>query len=334
MGDTCKWTADSKQFILDNFDVVQDCPAKIYHVAPMLCPPSSWLHAYYSSEFSHKIKVVAGPAQWGTCICKAVGIGYGSPLAYWNNSIAATSSNREDIIILDALTCRQIATLSGHTSLISSLVYSSDGTFLVSGSYDKTIKLWDVQTGGVIKTFSHTKDVNSVSISADDTMIISANYDYSAHLWNIKTGSCCMVGRCSETIATVAFSPINFQFLSSDGDTIQQWDINGHKIGSPVPGRHVAFSPDGTQFASADGETVTIRNTISMMTIVEFNLNRIVDCCCFSPDGRFIAIATNHGIYLWDITGPDPCLIQTLFGHNSWITSLVFSSPYNLISAS
>jgi len=92
---------------------------------------------YYSSEFSHRIKVVVGPVQWGTCICTVVGIGCGSPLAYWNNNIAAISSNQEDIIILDALMGRQTATLSGHT-LIHCLAYSSDGTFLVSGGWDET----------------------------------------------------------------------------------------------------------------------------------------------------------------------------------------------------
>jgi hypothetical protein len=52
---------------------------------------------------------------------------------------------------------------------------------------------------------------------------------------------------------------------------VQQWDINGHKIGSPVPGQWIAFSPDGTQFVSWKEETVTIRNTDSKTTIVEFD---------------------------------------------------------------
>jgi len=63
----------------------------------------------------------------------------------------------------------------------------TDGTLLVSGSRDDTVKLWDVQTGGVIKTFrGHTDCVLSVAISADCTMIISGSSDKTIHLWDIQ----------------------------------------------------------------------------------------------------------------------------------------------------
>jgi WD40 repeat protein len=67
---------------------------------------------------------------------------------------------------------------------------------------------------------------------------------------------------------------------------------------------------------------------------VEFYLERDADCCHFSPDGRCIAVAALSTIYLWDITGPEPCLIQALTGHTGDITSLIFSSSLTLISAS
>ena len=306
----------------------------MYNVAPVLCPPSSWLHQYYSSEFSPRIKIVVGPAQWGICIRTVFHVAGTSALAYWNNNIATTSPTGCNIIILDALTGRQAAVLSGHTGWINSLTYSLDGIFLVSGSSDKTIKLWDVQTGGIIKTLcGHTDQVRSVSISVDNTMIASASGDKTICLWNIKTGNCCIVERYKDYAVTVTFSPTNSQLLSSSGSgTVQQWDINGSKIGSPVPGDHVAFSPDGTQFASQKENIITVRNTDSKMTIGELN-SEAGHCCCFSPNGRFIAVAAFYAIYLWDITGPDPCLIQTLIGHSDPIASLVFSSPYSLISA-
>jgi len=243
-----------------------------------------------------------------------------------------------DIIILDALTGSQTAVLSGHTGQINSLTYSLDGTFLVSGSSDKTIKVWDVQTGGVVKTLhGHSDWVNKVSISTDNTMIASAARDRMICLWNIKLGSCCIIERYRDyaNTFTVTFSPTNPQLLSSSGDgTIQQWDTNGHKIGCPVPGDHVTFSPDGAQFVSLKEKTVTIRDTDSRMITIELNLVNNAYHCSFSPDGSFIAVADIHTIYLWDITGSDTYLIQTLSGHSDPVTSFVFSSPYCLISAS
>ena len=58
------------------------------------------------------------------------------------------------------------------------------------------------------------------------------------------------------------------------------------------------------------------------------------DNCCFSPDGKLVATAANNPVYVWDITNPEPCLIETFIGHTHRITSLVFSSPTSLISAS
>ena len=309
----------------------------MYNVAPIFCPHSSWLHGCYSSEFSHRVKVIVGPAQWGTCIRTVFNVAGTSALVCWNNNIATTSPAAHDIIVLNALTGSQTAILSGHTGQINSLTYSVDGTFLVSGSSDKTIKLWDVQTGGVIKTLRHTDWINTVSISADNTMIASAARDRMICLWTIKTGSCCIIERYRDyaNTFTVTFSPTNPQLLSSSGDgIIQQWDIHGHKIGPPVPGDHIAFSPDGIQFVSLKEKVVTIRNTGSRMIAMELNLANKAYYGCFSPNGKLIAVADIHTIYLWDITGSEPYLIQTLSGHSGFVASLIFSSSYCLISAS
>ena len=280
--------------------------------------------------------MVVGPAQWETCIHTVSHVTDTGALACWNNNIATAGPTECEIIILDALTGSQTALLSGHTDCINSLTYSLDGIFLVSGGRDKTIKLWDVQTGGIIKTLcGHTSQVYSVSISPDDTMIASASMDKTICLWNVRTGNCSIIERYRDYAETVTFSPTNAQLLCSSGDgTVQQWDINGHKIGSPVLGGNVVFSPDGTQFVSLNEETVTIRNTNSKMTVVEFDLTGRACHCCFSPDGKFIAVASYYTIYLWDITGSKPSLIQTLIGHTFSVNSLVFSSPNNLISVS
>ena len=176
-----------------------------------------------------------------------------------------------------------------------------------------------------------------MSISADKTIIASGSSDKTIRLWNVKTGDCHIIGQHKTWINTVTFYPTDSQLLmsSSNDSIVQQWGVDGQQIGPPISGCfHVAFSPDGTQFVSHEGEVVTIRNTGSRAAVVEFNMGGYVGCCCFSPDGRFIAASAHSIIYLLNIAGPDPCLVQTLIGHTDYITSLVFPSSLTLISAS
>ena len=96
------------------------------------------------------------PAEWGTC-SRTVALNHiPLSLACWKDIIAVGLGSR-NIIILDGITGTQSAVLPGHTGHVRSVVFSSDGTLLVSGSDDETVKLWDVQTGGVVNTFhGHT----------------------------------------------------------------------------------------------------------------------------------------------------------------------------------
>ena len=63
--------------------------------------------------------------------------------------------------------------LHGHGQCVASAVLSSDGQYALSGSWDKTMRLWDLNTGSTIRTFKgHTKDVNSVAFSGDNRQIV------------------------------------------------------------------------------------------------------------------------------------------------------------------
>ena len=283
------------------------------------------------------VKVVKGlSAEWGMC-SRIVSLDDDVlALSYWNNTIAVATQDR-DIIILDGVTGSQLATLSGHASWVRSLTFSSDGISLVSGSDDHTVKLWDVQTGEVVKTFSgHTGWVHSVSISADYTRIASGSHDKTIRVWDIQTGGCHHVIRQQDVVWNVCFSPTDPQYLlSRTNDGIWQWDINGHQTPHIHGIFYVSFSPDGTQFALCKEKVVTIQKSDSGTIMAEFQMaNGSAHRCCFSPDGRHVAVAADSTVYVWDITSSDPHLVETFIGHTSFIISLAFSSPSTLISAS
>ena len=114
-----KWKIDGKRFILDNFDLIRESPSEIYNTALALCPSSSWLHKHYPIGATG-VKVVVGPAGWGTCIRTIPCPDAIFALACWKHTIAA-SAIPYNIAIYDALTGSQTAILIGHIDCVVSL---------------------------------------------------------------------------------------------------------------------------------------------------------------------------------------------------------------------
>ena len=319
--------------------MICDSPSEIYNHAVPFSPSSSWLHKCYSPELLQQVKVVKGiRAEWGKC-SRTVSLGPPHPffpypediIACWGDIIASCCGSPE-IIILNAITGTSMSVLYGHTQTVKSLTFSLDGAFLVSGGYDAAVKLWDIQTGGVVNTFYHPFErVYTASISPDCTTIASGS-EGNIHLWDIQTENrYCIIKIHLGPVNSVRFSPTNPKHLVSisNGGTIRQWDINGHQVPPTYKGCYVAFSPDGTYFVSWENSKMVaeVRNINFRIITANIQLpNRSIQSWCFSPDGKFLAGSTSHAVYVWDLTNSGPCLVETLIEQDSFRTIALSSS--------
>ena len=122
----------------------------------------------------------------------------------------------------------KIIVQSGHYAPVMSIDYSADGKFIITGSKDKTLKLWEVATGREIRTFTgHTKSVTGVKFSPDGSKVVSVSYDQFAIVWSVKTGSQIISFKDSlDEIRNAIFTPDGKQILTPDGKQIL---TGGHK---------------------------------------------------------------------------------------------------------
>lgn len=96
----------------------------------------------------------------------------------------------------------------GHNHIVQDVTISADGAYALSGSWDKTLRLWDLETGESTKRFDgHTGDVLSVSIASNLRQIVSASRDKTVKVWN-TIGECMhtLTGH-SDWVSAVRFSP-------------------------------------------------------------------------------------------------------------------------------
>ena len=273
------------------------------------------------------------PTKWG--ICSRIVFLNSDPrsLSCWKNTVAVGLESGA-VIIINGITGSWEAILSGHSNRVRSVTFSLDGVFLVSGSDDETLKLWDVQTGGVVMTFTGHKDwVVSVSISADCTKIASGSGDGAIHLWDVQTGKCCYVIK-QQCPAHVGFSPISPEYLMfMSGNKVWHWNTTSHWIEPISDGSFATFTVDGFQFALCRKAFVTVQDSEPLATTTDFYRPHSDERCCFSPNGRLLVASHNKTAYIWDVTSSASHPIGTFAGHVYDISALTFCSSSTLVTA-
>lgn len=224
--------------------------------------------------------------------------------------------------------------LRGHDSYVYGVAFVGNTTRLVSGSWDRDLRYWDIESGAVESVVpTQTERVLAVATCRGAPLVASAHERGLVKLWNGMTGE--PVGDLSSghksRITALAFNADGSRLVARSESGVHVWDTRSRNLLADhrLPGRAVgalACTPDGSLVAAdAPGATVVLLATESGDEIARLTGHRdFVNSLAIRHDGAILASGSvDDTVRLWNLRTRDA--LATLTGHRSTVYALAFS---------
>jgi WD40 repeat protein len=227
-----------------------------------------------------------------------------------------------------------LGTLTGHTDGVSRLAITPDGRKVVSASFDRTLKVWDLAYGTALQTLTgHTDAVKAVAVTPDGRWVISGSKDRTLKVWDLERGlNLATLTGHTGMIETVAVTPDSRRAVSGSWDhTLKIWDLERKKelhtmIGHTRQVEAVALTPDGRLAVSASSDkTLKIWDLDHGKELYTLSAhNDGVTSVAVTPDGRHaISASLDRTLKIWDLHSGNE--LGTLTGHNEEVETVAIT---------
>ncbi len=270
-----------------------------------------------------------------------------SSLAFSPDSeLLASAGHDARIQLWEVSSGAQLGALSGHTDVIQSVAFTAEG-LLVSGGFDRSVKLWQIgprgEAGPCVGTLQGYSGWVWGLACGPAGLLASGSHDGSVKLWQINRGG--EGGKCLRTLqgysrsaSPVSFSPDGRILVSVEHNgTVRMWETQSGRylhVLSRQASEAIAFRPDGRIFAYSSPA-----NEINIWDIEHGQYLRTLQehqgeiwSLVFSSDGRFLlSCSLDTTIKRWEVESGD-CL-ATLQGHRSWVWALASSPDERLLAS-
>ncbi|MBN2523970.1 MAG: WD40 repeat domain-containing protein [Bacteroidales bacterium] len=217
-----------------------------------------------------------------------------------------------DIKLID-MNNNTLAVFKGNSTHIWSLDYAPERNKIAAGSYDYTLKVWDVQTQEIEFILEgHEKSTLPVTFSPDEKYLVSGSLDRTVKVWNAKTGELMKsLEKHTDNIYDIEFHPGGQYFASCSRDqTIRLWDFETGEVVMTYSGHDkgildIEFAPDGNHIISAsfDGSIRLWQTKTGKMIYTFSGHEGIVNCIAVNADGDLLASGgVDKKVLLWNLS--------------------------------
>lgn len=250
----------------------------------------------------------------------------------WNSAgeVVASASAEGTITLFDVRSEREMR-LSGHTGQVNSIAWARDDSFLVSGSSDGSVRIWNPETGEAISSFELGEEVSSIALSPNGGRL-ALSFGHSVEVRELESESEPLVFEGhDDLINDLAWSHSGAQIASaSDDGTVRIWNAeSGEEIAALSAAAEawmqcVAWSPDDAELASGtDGHTLTIWDAREWTETLSYGglMGEFRDLA-WHPNGYELAIADGEGIGIWNVQNPEE--EKRFLGHTAGVNAVIW----------
>ncbi len=220
------------------------------------------------------------------------------------------------------------------SSIVSSVVISQDAKYIVSGSADNSIKIWERESGRLLKILEgHTESVFSVAISQDAKYIVSGSSDNSIKIWERESGKLLktLEGHTNWINSVTISQDTKYIMSGSDDKSVKIWDRESEKLLKTLDGHRdsvnsIVISQDTKYIVSgSDDGSVKIweRESGKLLKTIEGH-TRPITSVAISQDGKYIVSGSlDKSVKIWEKESGK--LLKTLDGHTGIVSSVTIS---------